>query len=45
MTRKNEKVTINNWFSGQCVGIHLEIGQVSVPSDGNGLEHKLLTNQ
>ena len=43
--RRYDKVSMNNPFSGYCVGIHLGIEKGRVPSDENVLEHKWVTNE
>lgn len=45
MMKRYDKVTMNNPFSGHCVGVHLGIEKGRVPSDENVLEHEWVTNE
>lgn len=43
--RRFDEVSINNPFSGYCVGLHLGVEKTRMPVDENGLEHKWVTNE
>ena len=43
--RRFDEVSINNPFSGYCVGLHLGVEKTRMPVDENGLEHKRVTNE
>lgn len=45
MMRRYDKVSMNNPFSGHCVGVYLGIEKGKVPSDENVLEDKWVTNE
>lgn len=38
--RKYKVVSMNNSFSGHCLGIHLGIRKGRIPSNENGVKHK-----
>jgi hypothetical protein len=43
--RKFDEVTMNNPFSGYCVGVHIGVQQLRVPSDDPVIDHTWITNE
>ena len=43
--RSYDEVTMNNPFSGYCIGVHIGVQQTKVPSDDPVAEHRWITNE
>lgn len=43
--RTYDEVTMNNPFSGYCIGVHIGVQQTKVPSDDPAAEHRWITHE